>query len=257
MPWFKVDDGFWSHPKVIDLTPEAGWLWLRAGCYASQHLTDGLVKFSTLRMLGAESLDADALVQAGLWDSKPDGYEFHDWERYQPPSSTSKAKRDELSQKRAEAGRKGANSRWQNEKQDDSNTDGKLLSGGDGKSIAPSRPVPSRPQTPKGPPKAVVESEFERAYSEWPKKAERAKSLEKFKTLVKNMDMSVLVADIIRFGKSYARSTEPRFVPALVVWLNGSRWEDQLPDANTKALYVTHTPAPDGEQYAVDALDAF
>jgi len=148
LPWFKVDDGFWSHPKVIELPPSAIALWVRAGSYCAQHLTDGFVSATVVRILGHETADADALVDAGLWDGKPDGktfgFEFHDWSNYQPPSASSKEKRDELSRKRAEFGRRGAKARWSQEpSQNDGKSDGKLLSSVDGNAMAPSRPVPS------------------------------------------------------------------------------------------------------------------
>ncbi len=31
MVWFKIDDGFWSHPKVLELSDAAVALWTRAG----------------------------------------------------------------------------------------------------------------------------------------------------------------------------------------------------------------------------------
>jgi hypothetical protein len=76
----------------------------------------------------------------------------------------------------------------------------------------------------------VLEQAFEAAYSRWPKKTERKKSYEKFKDVAKRRGLELLVNDIRRFGEAYAASEEdPRFVPALVVWLNGERWTDDLP----------------------------
>lgn len=145
MPWFKVDDGFWSHPKVVELSDSAVALWVRSGAYASQHLTDGQITAGTLRMLASRREVADELVLAGLWDQVDDRtWAFHDWEEYQPAAMATREKREELSRKRSEAGKAGAEARW---KQRDSNPDGKLpepeLSGVDSKPIAPSRPVPS------------------------------------------------------------------------------------------------------------------
>jgi len=80
-----------------------------------------------------------------------------------------------------------------------------------------------------------IESAFDKAYASWPKKAERAKSLAKFKLLAKTVDVEKLTADIIRFGEAYSRSTsDTRFVPALLVWLNGERWDDELPGLTSK-----------------------
>lgn len=91
----------------------------------------------------------------------------------------------------------------------------------------------------------VTESDFERAWIHWPKKTERAKSFEKFKTVAAARGVDVLTADIERFGRAYARTTEKQFVPALVVWLNRERWTDELPGGGLvaeapKRKFVAH-----------------
>jgi hypothetical protein len=75
----------------------------------------------------------------------------------------------------------------------------------------------------------VTESDFERAWAHWPKKTERSKSFEKFKSVAAQRGVEAITADIERFGRAYARTTERQFVPALVVWLNRERWTDELP----------------------------
>lgn len=109
MPWFKVDDQFWSHPKVVELSAEAVALWVRAGSYAAQHLTDGVVTYGIIRMLAADRDAATELTNAGLWDQQ-DGrtWLFHDWEDYQPDAIASKERR----QKRQEASEIGNHERW-------------------------------------------------------------------------------------------------------------------------------------------------
>ena len=83
MTWFKVDDGFWSHPKTLALSPNAIALWVRAGSYCGKHLTDGYVAAAILPMLQGDRDAADELIHAGLWKSVKDGYAFHDWQEYQ------------------------------------------------------------------------------------------------------------------------------------------------------------------------------
>lgn len=83
MTWFKVDDGFWSHPKTMTLTPEAVALWVRAGSYCGKHLTDGFVPRVMLPMLQAVEPHARELVTAGLWIEIVDGWQFHQWADYQ------------------------------------------------------------------------------------------------------------------------------------------------------------------------------
>lgn len=94
MSWFKVDDGFWSNPKVLNLSDGATALWVRAGSYCCQHLTDGVVLSSLLRVLGSEDA-AEELVAVGLWKSTRQGFEFHDWAEYQETSATVKKRREE------------------------------------------------------------------------------------------------------------------------------------------------------------------
>lgn len=70
---------------------------------------------------------------------------------------------------------------------------------------------------------------FEAAYSHWPKKVEKKKSFDAFKRACRRRDQEELITDIQRFGEAYAATTPQQFVPALVVWLNGERWTDELP----------------------------
>lgn len=93
MAWFKLDDSMWSHPKFLRLSDKAFRLWVRAGAYCAQHLTDGLVTRDTLTILGAARRTADELWAAGLWERAPDdAYRFHDWDHYQPSSAQRRAK---------------------------------------------------------------------------------------------------------------------------------------------------------------------
>lgn len=71
MPWFLVDDGFYSHPftlKVLAIEPAALGLWAAAGSWSSKHLTDGVVLDHVLPPLFPDAaMLAPALVTGGLW----------------------------------------------------------------------------------------------------------------------------------------------------------------------------------------------
>ena len=103
----------------------------------------------------------------------------------------------------------------------------------------------------------VSDSEFEIAWSHWPKHTERAKSFEKFSRVAKQRGLDVLTADVIRFGDAYARTTEKKYVPALVVWLNRERWTDELPSSGGNApAYVPESgKPPEGQRWAVDVME--
>jgi hypothetical protein len=95
MTWFKVDDSFHSHPKVLATSPAALGLWVVAGAWSGANLTDGFVPDSALQRLLPDSAElADVLVTAGLWRRAKGGHRFHDWGDYNPNSSDVKKERD-------------------------------------------------------------------------------------------------------------------------------------------------------------------
>ncbi|CAN5421591.1 hypothetical protein BH09ACT9_BH09ACT9_00290 [soil metagenome] len=86
---------------------------------------------------------------------------------------------------------------------------------------------------PSPPAKVNLDAMFDQAYASWPKKTEREPSKAKFKSLCVKHDPAWLQSKIIEFGQAYAATTQKNFVPALVVWLNRSRWTDELPTAQS------------------------
>lgn len=94
MTWFKVDDGFYDHPKVIEAGTAAAGLWVRTGSWASKHETDGFIPKKVARTYGTPGM-AKALVGSGLWTEVEGGYQFHQWsdEGRQPTRSQRDAER--------------------------------------------------------------------------------------------------------------------------------------------------------------------
>lgn len=104
MTWFKVDDTFHSHPKVLATEPAALGLWVVAGTWSSANLTDGFVPDHVLpRLLEGGAELARKLVSSGLWRRAKGGYQFHDWTDYNPTGAQVREQRA----KKAEAGRQG------------------------------------------------------------------------------------------------------------------------------------------------------
>lgn len=102
MTWFRIDDGFWSHPKISTLSDSSVALWARAGAYCCQHLTDGFVPSTSLRLLGKPSA-AKELVTAKLWIVVDGGWRFHDWDEYQETSSAVKKRREDARERQRRA----------------------------------------------------------------------------------------------------------------------------------------------------------
>lgn len=104
MTWFKVDDGFPDHPKVMALEEgeyfaEAIALWTLAGAWCARHLTDGHVPRNALRRVtpfGATAAEAAAaeLVRVGLWEEVTDGWRYKDWHDYQPTRNDVRQQRE-------------------------------------------------------------------------------------------------------------------------------------------------------------------
>lgn len=87
MVWFKVDDDLAMHTKVMAAGNPAMGLWVRAGAWCAQQLTDGWIPLSVVRSLGSEA-QARRLVSSGLWlvtaRDGQEGFLFHEWEARQP-----------------------------------------------------------------------------------------------------------------------------------------------------------------------------
>jgi hypothetical protein len=83
MPWFKVDDTLALHQKTVAAGNSAMGLWVRAGSWSMQTLSDGFVPDVIVTALGSHA-QARKLVDVGLWDRMPSGYAFHEWAERQP-----------------------------------------------------------------------------------------------------------------------------------------------------------------------------
>ncbi|MFI0469272.1 hypothetical protein ACH347_34800 [Saccharopolyspora sp. 5N102] len=101
MTWFKVDDTLHSHTKAMRAGDAAMGLWVLAGSWASNQLTDGWVPAYAARRLSSNADElAATLVRVGLWvpgehEGEP-GWWFHSWQEYQPS-------REDVETKRADA----------------------------------------------------------------------------------------------------------------------------------------------------------
>lgn len=93
MAWFKVDDALAFNMKAVSAGNIALGLWVRAGSWSCQQLTDGFVPEAMVAALGGSHDEAQALVASGLWHPVPDGFVFHDWDEYQEPSEKVKERR--------------------------------------------------------------------------------------------------------------------------------------------------------------------
>lgn len=110
MPWFKVDDGFAVHPKALKAGNAACGLWVRAGSWSMQQLTDGFIPDHVLPTLGTKK-EAQSLVDAGLWDRAVSGWVFHEWDERQPSRAQVEKDRADAAERQRKAREKRASQR--------------------------------------------------------------------------------------------------------------------------------------------------
>ena len=104
MTWFKVDDNLAFHAKVVQAGNAAMGLWVRAGSWSAQQLTDGFIPDHIVTTIGNRG-QAARLVAAGLWVREDDGYRFHQWNEdgRQPTRATVEKERSEARERMRKA----------------------------------------------------------------------------------------------------------------------------------------------------------
>ncbi|MEW1867009.1 hypothetical protein AB0420_02225 [Streptomyces caelestis] len=112
MPWFVIDDNSHMHPKFVAAKNAALGLWVRAGGYSAQHLTDGIVPGVIAKMYGTPA-QVRRLVEVGLWHEhghtcphpkcpspQPGDYAIHDYLDYNPTRAQVQERRDREADKK-------------------------------------------------------------------------------------------------------------------------------------------------------------
>lgn len=102
MTWFKVDDDLAFHRKVVGAGNAAMGLWVRAGSWCAQHLTDGFIPDEMVAILGTASQRAK-LIKSGLWLEVDGGCLFHQWSENgrQPTSKSVRERRASAAERQA------------------------------------------------------------------------------------------------------------------------------------------------------------
>lgn len=187
MTWVKLDDDFYQHPKVIRVGPLGLAMQVAALCYSNHNETRGRLPYEIVpRLLSLDGIglapktgpehpfavghDALAeeiagwLVDVGMWIDDGDSYLIHDYADYQLPPVVV----DDLSSKRREAGRKGAEKRW---RKSDGNSHGLPMANANGNQwqVATPVPVPDPESLPAAAARARSreDDEYRRAYRAW------------------------------------------------------------------------------------------
>ena len=108
MTWFKVDDTFHAHEKVMELSTgpcfsEAIALWLLAGNWSAHAEKEGHVPRGVAANFSRHPEAASELVRVGLWETTERGYVFHDWADYQPSGEAIEERRRKGAERKAKS----------------------------------------------------------------------------------------------------------------------------------------------------------
>lgn len=97
MPWYRLENDYYEHPKIVNAGPLAELLFVRSIAYAHKHQTDGFVPRSIAYRLAGDIAGryneqpgnlVAGLVQSSLWIPREgegvlDGWDIHDYLEYQ------------------------------------------------------------------------------------------------------------------------------------------------------------------------------
>lgn len=108
MPWFKVDDGFPTHRKVLAIPRgqrrlAAVGAWTLAGAWSSANGTEGCIPDHVVDELGIPTKTVQDLVTVGLWRTGDDGQQMHDFLDYNPSAEQVAADREAARRRQARA----------------------------------------------------------------------------------------------------------------------------------------------------------
>lgn len=280
MPWFKVDDGFHGHPKVMDLSLAAVGLWTLAGTWCASYLTDGEIPLKAVLRIGGTKKQAKELVSSGLWSEKSaDLYQFCDWNDYQPTKETVEAERAQARERMKElrSKRKGTakgetpessvesddvrpnTSRTDDERSPEppENDDGTAPARSEEVRVAPTQPLSPIPvplptkeektcptSSDETDPKPVTYSPaFEAFWDAYPRKVGKKAASAAFNKARKTATLQTICTGAARY-RDDPNLPPTEYIPHPSTWLNEGRWDDEPePPRNVTALPGRQTHA--------------
>lgn len=232
MTWMKVDDNLHAHRKPRKAGVPAMGLWVMAGSWSSDMLSDGFVPDYIAQSIDPDSeVHAESLVRAGLWEAAEqdgdEGWRFVGWHEYQPMKSDVQSKREQWRDKKA---RQRRNSEGQFEESSQSPPDvpgghnadspGDSLGESRGSHTVPSRPVPSRNSSRN---RRVYTDDFEAFWQAYPLRKEKGKAFDIWEKL------DVPTERLVQAATAYANdpNRDPKYTKHPKTWLNQECWEDE------------------------------
>lgn len=232
MAWFKVDDSFPQHPKVLAIPRRhraaAVGLWTLGGTWCAAQLTDGYLGAHMVEELASTQRHADLLVEVGLWEVADGGYQIHDYLDYNPSADEVRADQARKHEAKAKAGRAGGiASGIARRKHEGSRVEAESKQNGSETKPRPD-PTPSASnEAEKNSPSPDGEAAFDRFYAAYPRKVGRKDAEKAFTKAAIEVDPEELVAAAERYAADPNQPTDRSKIPHPATWLNQGRWGDE------------------------------
>ena len=212
MAWVRLDDDFLGDPVIANLSDSALVLWIAGIAYSNRKLTDGFIPHGvgiTLRYCdGNPTPYIRELEAVGRWVPVEGGWKIHRYLDWQPSKEAVLEDREHLSSIRREAGRRGAQARWNGKMANAKQTDG-----------------PNPNPNPKY---------FSNFYAAYPRHVGRRAAERAFAAALKRAPAGTIIAGAKRLADD-PNLPEPTFIPYPATWLNRDGWEDEpLPARDVK-----------------------
>jgi len=240
MTWIKIDDGFADHPKVLKVGVNGIALQIRALCYCSRQLTDGVIPMDVLALLCTGIKDCErvvkAMVDAKIWKEIDGGYLVHDFLAYNPSRADTKKRRDMANKRQIKLrlvtqAIHGPSRVTAPVTLDHHGTQKKKRVTRKSQRDICSRtrtPTPT-PEVQKQPRARLGESQFNIFWKEYPRKKGKLKSHNEWLRIAPDADLFKKILDAIHEQKQSAQWTKEggQFIPHPLTWLRGKCWEDE------------------------------
>lgn len=223
MAWFKVDDTLAFHDKVVAAGNEAMGLWVRAGAWCSQMLTDGIVPSHMVAALGTTE-QAETLASVGLWEEHAKGYAFHGWDEYQFTREEIEAKRKYERDRKRDQRRNALGQYTGVTAVVPKGVPTGHVRDTEGSPTNPSLPDPSHPDNTT---RAAAPEEFDRFWAKYPRKIGKGQAVKAWKAATKKAEPEAIISGLNAHLPQWA-ATEEKFIPHAATWLNGERWTDEV-----------------------------
>lgn len=233
MTWFMVDDTLALHHKVVAAGNDAMGLWVRAGSWCGQHLTDGFIPEHVVKLLGTRR-QADKLVTSGLWRVVDGGWAFHDWSDKQLSREQVQSKREA----RAAAGSLGGKASGASRRAKADGDQRRKREASASQSVEPlALPSPTKPsgssnQRENPPPSAARSTEgFDEFWAVYPRRQGKADALKAWGQRKCSLVARNVIAGAARYRDDPNR--EDQFTKLPAGWIREGRWDDDPLPART------------------------